>query len=109
MKAAAQADPAAPAPIKEPQFPWRTALPGETKLGVVADYFSHIGVFAITLEQPLAVGSRIHLHGHTTDVILPVISLQLDHQVIERGSVGDTVGVRVSEKCRKGDYVFLCS
>lgn len=93
----------------EPPLPWRHALPGETFIGIVEDYFSHVGVFSLKLEQPLAVGAKIHLRGHTTDIIQPVMSMQLDHQAVTSGNTGDAVGVRVSMKCRKGDYVYLCS
>lgn len=107
LKKTMKAAPPAQTPA-EPPLPWRHALPGETFIGIVEDYFSHVGVFALKLEQPLAVGAKIHLRGHTTDIIQPVMSMQLDHQAVTQGNTGDAVGVRVSMKCRKGDYVYLC-
>src|SRR5262245_12236077 len=59
-KAKAAAARPGPAPL-----PWRVPLEGERRIGVVDDYFSHVGVIAFTLEAPLAVGERIHVRGHT--------------------------------------------
>lgn len=93
----------------EPILPWRQALPGETLVGVVDDFFSHVNVIAFTLRQPLAVGDRIHVRGHTTDLLQNVESMQLEHKSIDHGVPGDAVGIQVHAKCRTGDYVYRLS
>lgn len=87
-------------------LPWRHPLPGEAKIGMVDDYFSHIGVIVLNLEAPLAVGDKIHVRGHTTDLSQPVESLQIAHQGVERAEAGAPIGLKVNERCRKGDYVY---
>lgn len=99
-KAAKKLAPAAPA------LPWREALPGEAKISVVDDYFAHISVAAFNLEKPLAVGDKIHVRGHTTDLTQAVESMQIGHQSVAQAKPGDAVGVKVNDKCRKGDYVY---
>lgn len=93
----------------EPVLPWRQALPGETLVGVVDDFFSHVNAIAFTLRQPLAVGDRIHVRGHTTDLLQNVESMQIDHKSIDHGVPGDSVGIQVHAKCRAGDYVYRLS
>ena len=92
----------APAPV----LPWREPLPGETKIGLVEDYYSHINVIVLTLEQPLAVGDKIHVRGHTTDLLQAVESIQIARQSVPRAEAQAAAGVKVDGKCRKGDYVY---
>lgn len=96
--------PAGPAPL-----PWRVPLEGESKLGVVQDYYGHIGVIALTLEGSLKVGDKIHVRGHTTDLVQAVDSIQIGHESVPQANPGDGIGVKVSDKCRNGDFVYLCA
>lgn len=93
------------APAEAP-FPWREALPGEKLVGVVEDYFSHVGVIALTLQESLRVGDRIHVRGHTTEISQSVQSMQVDHAAVEQAAAGVGVGVRIDGKARQGDYVY---
>lgn len=78
----------------------------EVSLGEVEDYFSHIGVIALTLKSALSIGNTIHVHGHTTDLTQTVDSMQIDHALIQDAKKGDSVGIKANDKCRKGDQVF---
>jgi outer membrane biosynthesis protein TonB len=91
-----------PAPV----MPWRTALAGESLVGVVDDYFSHISVVTLTLQAPLNVGETIHVRGHTTDITQTVDSMQVEHKAVSSGNAGDGVGIKVQDKVRRGDYVY---
>lgn len=114
-KAAKKAAPKKKAPAKkkaarpqpQPKLPWRVPLAGETHIGVVDDYYGHIGVIAFTLTAPLSVGARIHVRGHTTDLSQMVESIQIGHQSVQSAAKGDAVGVKVGAKCRAGDYIYL--
>ena len=94
---------AAPQPL---QTGYRPAA-NETKLGDVEDYFSHIGVVALILEAALVVGDTIHIHGHTTDLTQKVESMQINHVPVQSARRGDSLGIKVNDKCRKGDKVYL--
>ncbi|MBD3271093.1 MAG: hypothetical protein GF384_00980 [Elusimicrobia bacterium] len=87
-------------------LPWRAPLPGEVFIGVVEDYFSHVNVLATTLKAPVSVGARIHVRGHTTDMIQPVSSMQIEHRTVLNASPGDSIGIKVGQRVRKGDYIY---
>lgn len=75
-------------------------------IGHVTHYFSHLSVAAVSLEQPLAVGDRIHFSGHTTNLVQTVESMEVDHQSVERAGPGDDVAIRVDDHVRDHDLVF---
>ncbi|MBI2915348.1 MAG: translation elongation factor-like protein [Elusimicrobia bacterium] len=78
----------------------------ESVLGEVEDFFGHIGVIALTLKVPLVLGDTIHVRGHTTDLTQKVLSMQINRKPIQKAKKGDPVGIKVDDKCRKGDAVF---
>lgn len=88
------------------ELPWRTALPGEIFIGVVDDYYSHVGVVAAVLKNSVQIGDRIHVRGHTTDIIQPVTSMQIEHADVQSAAVGGSVGIKINQKVRKGDYIY---
>ena len=55
-----------------------------TEIGQVSHYFGHLSVAAVSLSAPLAIGDRIHVVGHTTDLLQDVTSMQVDHAPVER-------------------------
>lgn len=75
-------------------------------LGRIEDYFAKVGVIALRLEKPLAVGDKIHVKGHTTDFTQPVKSIQIEHESVDRARRGSSVGIKVKKKCRRGDHLF---
>jgi hypothetical protein len=78
----------------------------EDPIGKVTHYFGHIGVAAVRLSGPLAVGDRIHVKGHTTDFSQAVDSLEVEHQKVANAGPGDEVAFEVTDKARIGDQVF---
>jgi putative protease len=80
---------------------------GEEVVGKVTDYFAKIGVAGIQVTAgSLSVGDTIRIKGHTTDLTQPVESLQVEHQGVQRAEAGQTVGIRVKERVRRGDHVL---
>jgi putative protease len=79
----------------------------EKEIGRVSTYFSHVGVAAIKLSGNLKVGDMIHVKGMTTDFEEKVKSMQVDKDSVEKAKKGDHVGIKVSEKVRPNDAVFL--
>jgi len=80
--------------------------PEERPIGQVTHYFSKIGVMAVDLTDRLTVGEKIHVKGATTDTIVTVDSMQIEHRPVSEAGPGDSVGIKVSEKVRPGDAVF---
>jgi len=78
----------------------------EETIGTVSDFFARPVVAAIELTAALAVGDKIHIKGHTTDLELTVDSMQIDNVDVKEAKAGDSVGVKVSERVRKRDTVY---
>jgi hypothetical protein len=75
-------------------------------IGRVTHYFSHLSVAAVQLEAPLAVGDRIHIHGHTTDLVQDVSSMEVEHAAVERAGPGEDVALKVDDHVRDHDLIF---
>ena len=78
----------------------------EERVGIVNDYFAHIGVAGIDLEGTLRVGDTIHIKGHTTDLEQLVESMQVEHEQVPEAKAGDAIGIKVPDRCRDGDTVY---
>lgn len=79
----------------------------EVEIGRVADYFAKIGVVAIEVTaEGIKVGDTLHFHGHTTDFVETVQSLQIEHDSVEEAGVGANVGVKVGGRVRTHDKVY---
>lgn len=92
---------------KEAPRPQVIAPPNSVLLGRVEDYFAHIGVIALTLQHALSAGQRIQILGHTTNFEQGVESMQIDHAPIRQADAKASVGIKVGQRSRKGDHVFL--
>lgn len=78
----------------------------EEIIGKVDDFFAHPVVAGIELIGSLKVGDRIHIKGHTTDIEFTVASMQIDNVNASQAKAGDSVGIKVSERVRRGDTVY---
>ena len=55
----------------------------------------------------LKVGDSVHIKGYTTDITETVSSIQMEHELIDTAKKGDDIGIKVSQKVRGGDKVFV--
>ena len=72
----------------------------------VIHYYNRIGVAVLKVNAELEVGERILILGHSTDLIQPVRSMEIDHQKIHSAGPGMEVALKVEEPVRKGDLVY---
>ena len=79
----------------------------EKEIGRVSGYFSHVGVAAIKLSGSLKVGDKIHIKGHTTDLEQKISSMQIERKSVKEAKKGDHIGIKVPDKVRPNDSVFL--
>jgi translation initiation factor IF-2 len=80
----------------------------EIAVGKVVGYFSKIGVAAIKITSgELKIGDTIKIKGHTTDFEQVVESIQVEHVDVEKVEVGKDVGIKVKEKVKEHDTVYL--
>ncbi len=80
-------------------------MPNE-EIGKVSDFFAKPVVAGIELTGPLKLGDKIHISGHTTDFEMTVESMQIDNAAVEEAKAGDAVGIKVSDRVRRGDTIY---
>lgn len=78
----------------------------EVVIGKVTDFFAHPVVAGIELTANVKAGDKIHIKGHTTDLELAVTSMQIDNANVEQAKAGDNIGIKVSDRVRRGDIVY---
>jgi len=77
-------------------------------IGEISNYFRNISVAAFEITSgELRVGDYIQIKGGTTDFSYKVESIQLDHESIEVAKSGDDIGIKVDQKARRGDKIYL--
>jgi hypothetical protein len=81
--------------------------PGSILVGRVEDFYAQINVVAFTAKKPIQVGDRLHVLGHTTRIEQLVDSMQINHQTVTQASAGDAIGIKVGDRARRGDYIFI--
>ena len=79
---------------------------GEVEIGKVTDFFAKPVVAGIELSGTLKIGDKIHIQGSTTDMELAVESMQIERVNITEGKAGDLVGIKVTDRVRRGDKVY---
>lgn len=79
----------------------------EKLIGKVVHYYDKAMVAIVALSAPLAVGQSVRFKGGKDDVVQEVRQLQLEHQDIQSGAAGQQVGLKVDQKVRDTDQVFL--
>ena len=78
----------------------------EDIVGTVEDFFAHPVVAGIKLTGTLKLGDKIKIKGHTTDLELVVGSIQIDNADVTEAKAGDSIGIKVTDRCRAGDTVY---
>ena len=78
----------------------------EEEIGKVSDFFAHPVVAGIELTGTLKVGDQIHIKGHTTDLEFTISSMQINNVNVNEAKAGDAIGVKVSDRVRRGDIVY---
>ncbi|MBI4289321.1 MAG: translation elongation factor-like protein [Chloroflexi bacterium] len=81
----------------------------EVEAGTVNDFFSRPVVAGVALTAPLKVGDKIHFKGHTTDLTMVVESMQVNNVEVKEARAGDAVGIKVTDRVRRGDKVYKVS
>jgi translation elongation factor EF-Tu-like GTPase len=85
----------------------RNLAMAEKELGEITNYFSKIGVAVIKLTGPLKLGDEVHIVGGDRDFQQTVDSMQVEHEPIEKAEAGKEIALKLVEKARPGDTVYL--
>ncbi len=78
----------------------------EVEIGRVSDFFARPIVAGIELTGTIKVGDSIHIVGHTTDLEFTIESMQINNVNVEQAKAGDAIGIKVSDRVRRGDKVY---
>jgi len=78
----------------------------EKEIGKVSDFFARPVVAGIEMSGSLKLGDKIHIKGHTTDMEFIVDSMQINNADVTEGKAGDSVGIKVDDRVRRGDTVY---
>ncbi len=78
----------------------------EEVIGKVTDFFARPVVAGIELTTVLKMGDKIRIKGHTTDLEFVVDSMQIDNINVDKAKPGDLVGIKVSDRVRRGDIIY---
>lgn len=81
----------------------------EEEVGKVSDFFARPVVAGIDLTGTVKVGDKVHIKGHTTDLEFVVDSMQIDNVNVEEARAGDSVGIKVADRVRRGDTIYRVS
>jgi putative protease len=80
---------------------------GEQRIGEVVKFFSIPSVAAVKItEGEIRVGDTLKFTGHTTDMTMPVDSMEVNNQKVDQAVAGDYIGIHVNDRVRPGDEVF---
>lgn len=77
------------------------------RLGEVTHFYNNISVAVVELEHDLETGQSVHFLGSHTDFRQDIQSMQVEHEDIEQAGAGQEVAVKVKQRVRAGDAVFL--
>ena len=76
-------------------------------IGAVTHFYGDLNVAIVKFKQAANVGVRLRFKGATTDFEDTVKSMQYDHKPIDVAPKGKEVGIKVKNKVREGDEVYL--
>lgn len=79
----------------------------EKLIGKITHYFGNISVAIIELSGVLKEGDKVHVKGNSTDFEQDVSSMQIEHENVKKAKKGDAIGMKIDEKVREGDEVYL--
>ena len=78
----------------------------EEAVGKVSDFFARPVVAGIEMIGTLKTGDKIHVTGHTTDIEMVIDSMQINNANVTEAKPGDSVGIKVPDRVRRGDTVY---
>lgn len=75
-------------------------------IGEVTHFYKGVGVAVVKFSKAVKAGETVHFKGATTDFTQELLSMQLDHEEVDKAAKGKEIGVKVDERVREGDKVF---
>lgn len=76
-------------------------------VGEVTHFYGNLGVAIVKFNQDMTAGVNLEFQGATTDFNQDLDSMQFDHKPVMKAPKGKEVGIKVKNKVREGDKVYL--
>ena len=76
------------------------------KIGEITHFFGKMRVGVVKISNTLSIGDSIRIVGGETDFDQTVQSIEVDGKKINKTKKGDLVGLKFSQKVRKGYKVY---
>ena len=77
------------------------------RIGEVTHFFNKISVAVFTTSSAIEMGDKLHFLGAHTDFLQEIQSMQIEHESVSEAGAGSEVALKVAQRVRKGDSVFL--
>lgn len=76
-------------------------------VGEVTHYYGGLKVAIVKFSQDVPAGKNATFQGATTDFSQDLSSMEFDHKPVQTALKGKEVGLKVKDKVREGDNVYL--
>ena len=76
-------------------------------IGEVTHYYGGLQVAIVKFNQDMPAGKNVTFQGATSDFSQDLSSMELDHKSVQVAPKGKEVGLKVKDKVREGDKVYL--
>lgn len=76
-------------------------------IGTVTHYYGNIEVAIVKFNKAVKKGITVRFEGATTNFEQVINSMQFDHRDVPTAPKGKEIGIKVDDKVRDGDEVFL--
>ena len=81
-------------------------MPDKKLIGEITHFFTNINVAVIKLKAGLKDGEKILIEGATTNFEQEAKSMQIEHKVVKEAKKGQSIGLKVKDRCREGEKVY---
>ena len=85
----------------------KKVLRTDKPVGEVTHYYGNLGVAIVKFNQDMPAGKNVTFQGATTDFSQDLNSMEFDHKSIDVAPKGKEIGLKVKDKVREGDKVYL--
>lgn len=76
-------------------------------IGEIKHFFTNLNVAVIELSDKLKEGDEILIEGATTSLKQKVSSMQVHNEQVNKAGKGESIGLKVDDRVREGDKVYL--
>ncbi|MDO8429981.1 MAG: hypothetical protein Q7S73_01275 [bacterium] len=76
-------------------------------VGEVTHYYGGLGVAIVKFHQDMPEGKNVTFQGSTSDFSQDLNSMEFDHKKVSVAPKGKEIGLKVKDKVREGDKVYL--